>query len=172
MINLASTSDKLQVVTDVAGSDIRVHASWVDLNGTTVTPGRTNTPGITTATTTDVVASPAASTVRNVKMMAFHNEHATVTETLEVQHFDGTTTVHIINATLGPGESLIYDEGTGWQRLNSAGALVGNVGGGQQVDSQEFNGTGGTWTKPTAFSPKVVICLLYTSDAADEAYDV
>lgn len=63
MINLASTSDKLQVVTDVAGSDIRVHASWVDLNGTTVTPGRTNTPGITTATTTDVVASPAASTV-------------------------------------------------------------------------------------------------------------
>jgi len=36
VINLASTSDKLQVITSAAG-DIECHASWVDLNGTTVT---------------------------------------------------------------------------------------------------------------------------------------
>ena len=66
MLNLASTSDVLRVVTGAA-ADIDVHSSWVDLNGTTVTPGRTNTPAITTATTTTIVGSPAASTVRSVR---------------------------------------------------------------------------------------------------------
>ena len=37
MMNLASTSDVLRIVTGAA-ADIRVHASWVDLSGTTVTP--------------------------------------------------------------------------------------------------------------------------------------
>jgi len=48
MLILASTSDLIRVVTGSA-AQIEVHASWVDLNGTTVTPGRTNTPFITTA---------------------------------------------------------------------------------------------------------------------------
>ena len=55
MINLASTSDKLRLTTSGAAT-VEVHASWVDLNGTTVTPGRTNTADISTATTTDIVA--------------------------------------------------------------------------------------------------------------------
>ena len=37
MLNLASTSDVLRIVTGAA-ADIRVHASWVDLSGTTITP--------------------------------------------------------------------------------------------------------------------------------------
>lgn len=36
MMNLASTSDVLRIVTGAA-ADIRVHASWVDLSGTTAT---------------------------------------------------------------------------------------------------------------------------------------
>ena len=61
MINLASTSDLLKVITSAAGT-VAVHASWVDLpnGGTSSSPGRTNTADITTATTTTVVASPAA----------------------------------------------------------------------------------------------------------------
>ncbi len=62
MIILASTSDLIRVVTSHAAT-IEVHASFVDLNGTTVTPGRTNTL-ISTATTTTIVGSPGASTVR------------------------------------------------------------------------------------------------------------
>ena len=50
MLLLASTSDLLRVVTSGAITT-DVHASWLDLNGSTVTPGRTNT-AITTATTT------------------------------------------------------------------------------------------------------------------------
>ena len=53
MINLASTSDLLRVITDSTAS-LDVQASWVDLNGPTVTPGRTNTATIVTATTTTV----------------------------------------------------------------------------------------------------------------------
>lgn len=66
MLLLTSTSDKIQVVTSASG-DIDVHATWLDSASGTVTPGRTNTVAIATATTTDVVAAPAASTYRNVQ---------------------------------------------------------------------------------------------------------
>ena len=42
MIILASTSDLIRVITSHAAT-VEVHASYVDLNGTTVTPGRKNT---------------------------------------------------------------------------------------------------------------------------------
>ena len=42
MIQLAATTDLLQLVT--GGTQVvKVHASYVDLTGTTVTPGRLNT---------------------------------------------------------------------------------------------------------------------------------
>ena len=68
MLLLNSTSDILRLITGAAASTIDVHASYVDLNGTTVTAGRKNTR-ITTATTTTVVAAPGASTARNVKSL-------------------------------------------------------------------------------------------------------
>ena len=40
MLLLTSTSDILRLITGSAASTIEVHASFVDLNGTTVTPGR------------------------------------------------------------------------------------------------------------------------------------
>ena len=74
MINLASTFDVLRV--NLPGySEIKCHASWVDLNGTTVTPGRANTVHVTAdnPATTTLVAAPAASTVRNVKCLNIVN---------------------------------------------------------------------------------------------------
>ena len=49
MLILSSTSDLLRVTTSAAG-DVDVHASWVDNASGTITPGRTNTAAITTAT--------------------------------------------------------------------------------------------------------------------------
>jgi hypothetical protein len=112
MLLLASTSDKIRLTTD-ASCDVDVHASWVDLNGSTVTPGRTNT-AITTATTTDLVASPASSTYRNVKQLTIRNAHATTAVGVTVIHTDGTTAVEVFKATLAAGQSLIYVEGAGW----------------------------------------------------------
>ena len=118
MLNLTTTSDKISLVTSAA-ANVEVHASWADLSGgSSVTPGRTNTADITTATTTDIVPAPAGSTVRNVQALSIINSHATVTTDVTVTHTDGTTTQRLNKSTLAPGEGLVFLEGVGWQRLN------------------------------------------------------
>jgi hypothetical protein len=119
MLLLASTSDKIQVITSAAGQ-VDVHASWVDLSGTTITAGRTNTR-IATATTTDVVAAPASSTTRNVKQLKVGNNSASVTNTVTIQHTDGTNVIVIEQVTLAPLERIGYEEGTGVRVFDSAG---------------------------------------------------
>ena len=121
MLNLASTSDLLQAVTDAA-ADIEVHASWVDLSAGVATPGRTNTPSITTATTTTVVASPAASTVRNVKHLNISNNHASLSCTVTILHTDGTNVIELISVILLPGENLIFSEEGRWTHRDWNGA--------------------------------------------------
>ena len=121
MINLASTSDLIQVVTSHA-AQIEVHASWVDLNGTTVTAGRTNTPHITTATTTTIVASPASSTVRNVKHLNITNDHASQCCIVTVEHTDGTTVEELMSFALLPGENMIFNEEGRWTHRDAQGA--------------------------------------------------
>ena len=113
MLLLTSTSDIIRVVTGSA-ADVDIHASYVDISGTTVTPGRTNTTPITTATTTTIIASPAASTQRNVKAIYVHNASATVSTTVTIQHFDGTTSVDLVNCTLLPDEHLNMNENGSW----------------------------------------------------------
>ena len=113
MLLLTSTSDIIRVVTGSA-ADVDIHASYVDISGTTVTPGRTNTPPITTATTTTIAGSPAAATQRNVKAIYIHNASATVSTTVTVQHFDGTVSVDLVNCTLLPDEHLNLNENGSW----------------------------------------------------------
>ena len=113
MLILASTSDKIQLVTSVAG-DIDVHASWVDKDGeTTFTPGRTNTI-ITTAATTDIVAAPTGTIKRNVQTLSVRNVHATLSNTVTVIHTDGTNAVELESTTLAPGQRLTYDDAHGF----------------------------------------------------------
>jgi hypothetical protein len=114
MLNLAATTDKLQLVTSAAVT-VDVHASYVDLSGTTVTPGRKNT-AITTAATTDIVASPAGSTVRNIKTLHIRNKHATSPVDVTVL-YEGSATdadVELHKVTLLAGETLEYIEGVGF----------------------------------------------------------
>jgi hypothetical protein len=119
MLLLAPTTDKIQVITTAAGQ-IDVHASWIDLSGTTVTAGRTNTR-INTAATTDVVGSPAASTTRSVKNLKVGNNSASVTNTVTIQHTDGTNVIVIEQVTLAPLERIGYEEGTGVRVFDSSG---------------------------------------------------
>ena len=107
MLLLTSTSDVIRVITSASG-DIDVHASWVDRQaGTpdTITPGRTNN-NLTGTGTTDVVASPAAGFQRTVQFLVVRNEHATVTNVVEVAHWDGTYEVSLFKASLSPGEMI------------------------------------------------------------------
>jgi hypothetical protein len=124
MILLESTSDKIQVVTATA-ADVDVHASFIDYDGSTTTPGRKNT-AITTATTTDVVLAPASSVHRNVKTLSFRNIDASVSQTVTVKHTDGTTAVTIVQAVLAAGEALIYldgGDGGSWHAYDANGNL-------------------------------------------------
>lgn len=121
MLNLASTSDLLRVTTSAA-ADIEVYCAWVDLNGTTVTPGRTNSASITTATTTTVVASPAASTVRNVKHINITNNSASASCVVTVDHTDGTNPVELMSFNLLPGENMIFNEEGRWAHRDANGA--------------------------------------------------
>ena len=125
MILLTSTSDKLQVSTS-SGADVDVHATYVDLSGTTVTPSRLNSI-ITTATTTDIVASPASSTYRTVKSIFIRNVDATTANDVTVQHTDGTNVVEFIKVTLNAGYVLHYDEGAGFEVLDSFGRSLQNA---------------------------------------------
>lgn len=120
MLLLASSSDKIQLVTGSAG-DIDVHASWVDNASGTITPGRTNVSPAT-ATTTDIVAAPAGGAIRNVKTLNLRNSHASNANAVTVQHTDGTTVAILFNATLAAGELLTYVEGIGWDIYASDGS--------------------------------------------------
>lgn len=133
MLLLTSTSDVIRLTTGTATTTIEVHTSYMDVNGTTITPGRTNTR-ITTAATTTIVASPAASTQRNVKAIYCTNNSTGTSCIIGVEHFDGTNAVELMQFVLLPGENLGYREDGSWVHRDSQGAEyppsgLGNYGG-------------------------------------------
>lgn len=122
MLLLTSASDLVQLVTGSIGA-IAVHEDHVDNSSGTITPGRTNTPSITTATTTTIVGSPAASTQRNVKHLSIFNTHATVSNLIQVNHTDGTNVCEQWSGTLLAGESVVLDEAGVWWKYSANGQL-------------------------------------------------
>jgi hypothetical protein len=122
MLLLTSTSDLLSLVTSATAS-IDCHASWVDNLSGAITPGRTNTATISTATTTTVVGSPAASTQRNVKSVFIRNRHATTPCDITLKHTDGTNNLELIKTTLQPGEELVYSDALGVTQFLASGAV-------------------------------------------------
>lgn len=119
MLLLTSASDIIRVVTGSA-ADVDCHTSWVDNVSGAITPGRTNTAAIVSATTTTIVGSPASGQ-RNVKHINITNAHASVSTTVTVQHYDGTTSEDLMGVTLLPGENLVLNaEGT-WSHHDSQG---------------------------------------------------
>lgn len=120
MLLLTSTSDIIRIIT-ASASDIEVHASYVDHNAGTITPGRTNT-AITTATTTTIVGSPGASTQRNVKHINVTNNHSSESCLVSVEHYDGTTPVELMQFTLLQGENMIFTEEGRWTHRDQNGA--------------------------------------------------
>lgn len=121
MLLLNSTSDVVRLVTGAAANSIDVHTSYLDVNGTVITPGRTNTK-VTTATTTTIVPSPGAGTTRNVKAIYVTNNSAATSCNVSVEHTDGTTAVELIQFILLPGENLGYREDGSWVHRDAQGA--------------------------------------------------
>lgn len=106
MIVLASQSDIVRVVTGSAvTTDVVVN--YEDTNQGAAQFGSTRS-AITTAATTTVLASPAASSQRKVLSLVVRNTHATSTQTAQVSVYDGSTAYKITpNVLLYAGESLV-----------------------------------------------------------------
>jgi len=107
MVILDTTSKVIRIVTS-ASTVVEVHASYVDWDGATSTPGSTNT-SISTNTTTTVVAAPASSVQRNVKSLFVFNTDASTPNTVTVEIYDGSVGANLYKVTLAAGESFSYD---------------------------------------------------------------
>lgn len=122
---LTSTSDILRLITSDTGV-ISVQANWADITTSSFTPGRTNT-SISTASTTTVVGSPLASTQRQVKDVSIHNSNDYFPTNVRAQHFDGSTSVDLVDVLLRPNNTLQYN-GSRWSVLDSYGNTLSSVG--------------------------------------------
>ena len=106
MIIQEPSTDILQLVTGSAGS-IQCLTSWVDNNSGVMAPGGGNF-SITTATTTNISPAPAAGNYRALQFALVRNAGAT--QTVTIQHTDGTTVVPIWSGSLKAGRTLIVNE--------------------------------------------------------------
>lgn len=141
MILVIGTTDSMSVVTDAA-ADIEVHASYMDNNAGTITPGRTNTASITSAATTSVVAAPGSGLQRAVTGMSLRNNHASTSCNVTVQHTDGTNVETIMKVNLLAGESLILGENGQWGHYDVNGGLypaIGNIASQAEMEAATSN---------------------------------
>jgi len=158
MIFLASTSDLIQVITSAAGS-IRVHSTWIDNTSGTITPGRTNIAAITTAATTTVISSPAASTYRNIKLLTVFNDSSSVSNTITIRHTDGTNPIVLWYGALAPYESVNFNENS-FNKVNAAGVTI-TSGTTYAGDYQYFTTGTNVWNRPTTFTVSYVLVKLW-----------
>lgn len=112
MLQLTSASDLIRVVTSAA-ADIEAHVSYVNHDAGAITPARTNTASIVTATTTTILASPASGQHR-VVLLSLRNNHGSTACDVTVRHEDGTEIETLIKVTLLAGEALVMDRNGKW----------------------------------------------------------
>src|SRR5262247_737501 len=114
MILLADTNDKLQLVTSAAAT-VDVVCSYAEYSTSFALNGLgKQLTAITTATTTDILAAPGASTIRNLKQMTVRNKDASVSVDVTLVFDDNGTDYEIHKATLAPGYMLEFVEGVGF----------------------------------------------------------
>ena len=113
-----------------------------------------NNPNNAQPTTTKRTAARG----RAVDFMCVLNA-GSVSTTVVIQQTDGTTTGALWSGTLGAGESVTYTQMAGFQKLTSGGLPIAATAAGA-VDVQSFSATG-TWTKPTGFTPKMVLVRMW-----------
>lgn len=121
MLNLSNTNHIIRLVTSSA-ANVDCHASWVDFDGTAVTPGSLNTTNIVTATTTTVVPAPALGVTRNVKALYITNTSTSASTRVAAEHFDGSNAAELIGFILLPGENMTFNEEGRWSHRDAQGA--------------------------------------------------
>jgi hypothetical protein len=109
---LATITSVLRVVTDSV-ADLHIATDYADMTSTTFTPNAGNVI-VNTATTVNIVASPPASTQRQIKSVLIANRHATLSNNVNVELFDGINSAKVYSYTLGAGQIIQYKSDSGW----------------------------------------------------------
>jgi hypothetical protein len=123
MIILDATTKSLKIVLAgaVAATQLPVVAHYTDITTTAYTPGSNDT--VTNSTTVvEFVAAPAASTQRHVESISVYNVD-TAAATVTIQYVSTGGTRQIIKVVLLTLEQLFYEDGTGWQIIDTNGNL-------------------------------------------------
>jgi hypothetical protein len=120
---LAGTSALLKLISG-SSAGLDVHVDYVDgatssgtLSGS-YNPSTQNTQ-ISSAATTTILSSPASNYVRNTKCITVRNTSASASNTVTIEHTDGTTTVTLFGCTLQPGDTLEFIEGIGFFQISA-----------------------------------------------------
>lgn len=110
---LATTSAKIEFVLGEAHAtnQIPAYAAWFD----SATAPTASSAGANSNDTTQVtlVASPGASTIRQINEATICNTD-TINHKVTVRFNDGTNTFILQQATLAPGQTLLYSKQFGW----------------------------------------------------------
>ncbi len=120
MILLDTTGKSLEVATSTT-SAVDYVCAYIDHSSSGAAPGCSQ-GAIASATTTTVVAAPGASTQRQLKTATFRNK-GSASQLLTVKLDVSATEYVIVTATLLPNQTLSYEDGLGWQVLQSSGAV-------------------------------------------------
>jgi hypothetical protein len=97
-------SDIMRITTTTAAT-LTVFAAFTDIGPTRTARGR-QTTAISSATTTTILSGPGGVTDREVSTLAVANTHASLSDTVTLEHYNGTTAAELWKGTLGPGERL------------------------------------------------------------------
>lgn len=117
---LNATTDTLELITGTAVSTVSVTISYVDFTSSDATPGASGT-NITTATTTTVLAAPAAGTQRQLKVLSVDNGSVTPVAITLQKDVSGTKYT-IFSVTLQASETLRMDSSGGFTVYDNSGA--------------------------------------------------
>lgn len=138
MIRLSATTQKLQAVLAgaITTTNPDVVCSWSDATSSNYLGGQ-SLIAMNGSTAVDIVAAPAASTVRDIDSVTIRNND-TVSVTCTVRYNDNATLYKLITVTLRTGETLQYTHASGWQTLDVNGNIKQAVG---PVPSSSLIGT-------------------------------
>lgn len=123
MIRLAATTEKIQAVLAGAVSATQPQAivCYSDQTASSYSGGKQLT-ALNSTTDVDILAAPAASTVRDVDYLSiFNRDSAGVTVTIKYD-VSGTDSI-IITVTLATLETLIYIHAAGWMVMTATGGI-------------------------------------------------
>lgn len=117
---LFNTTDKLQLVTGAAAT-LDVVVTFTDLVASSGAFSKTDRQltAITTATTTDILAVPAADRTRGINSIFVRNKHATQNSDVTIVYDANGTDYEIHKITLQPGALLEFIEGIGWFTIDT-----------------------------------------------------